>query len=150
MSAQVRRRPQESERFLRLLTVMRTQIEYALLPTQVLLDKLCADSEFADFSFIHAVRGAFGSGMSFQNAWNKALRAYAASSALGTQELELLSAFAGTFGSTDKDGQTANCSYFIEQLEQIVKAQREFSAKTARLYNALGILSGLFLVILLL
>lgn len=150
MSAQVRRRPQESERFLRLLTVMRTQIDYALLPTQTLLDKLCADSEFKDFSFIHAARSAFGSGMSFEDAWNKALREYAASSALGKQELELLSAFAGAFGSTDKNGQTVHCSYFIEQLEQLVKAQRDISAKTARLYSALGVLSGLFLVILLL
>ena len=149
MSARVRKRAPESERFLRLLTVMRTQIAYVLLPTQALLDKVCGESEFRDFSFIHAVRSAFANGMSFEDAWNKALHEYAASSALGNREIELLSAFAGTFGSTDKNGQTANCSYFIEQLQEFVKTQREASAKTSRLYNALGVLTGLFLVILL-
>lgn len=150
MSARARRRPRESEQFLRLLTVMRTQIDYALLPTQALLDKVCADSEFESFSFIHTVRDAFQSGMPFENAWNRALHRHAATSALGAEELKLLSAFAGTFGSTDKNGQTANCTYFIELLTQLIEQQRTAAAKTSRLYNALGVLAGLFFVILLL
>lgn len=150
MSARVRKKPRESERFLRLFTVMRTQIDYVLLPTSALLDKICADSEFQGFSFIHTVRDAFRSGMSFEEAWNRALQKYAATSALDAREIELLSAFAGTFGSTDKNGQTANCTYFMEELSVLTEKQRTAAEKTSRLYNALGVLAGLFLMILLL
>lgn len=150
MSARVRKRVQESERFIRLLTVIRTQIEFALLPTDALLCTLCESREFSDFAFIHKVQKAFDGGVPLEIAWNRALTEYASTSALHAEEIELISAFGSTFGNTDKSGQTANCTYFIEQLEQLTEKQRNTAEKNARLYNALGVLTGLFLVILLL
>lgn len=150
MSARVRKRVRESERFIRLLTVIRTQIDFALLPTDSLLCTLCESREFSDFSFIHQVQKAFDSGVPLETAWNDALAEYALSSALHAEEVELITAFGSTFGNTDKSGQTANCTFFIEQLEQLTEKQRSSAEKNARLYNALGVLTGLFLVILLL
>ncbi len=150
MSARVRKRVRESERFIRLLTVIRTQIDFSLLPTDTLLCSLCESREFSDFSFIHKVKKAFDGGAALEHAWNDALTEYATESALHTEEIELLSNFGSIFGSTDKSGQTANCTFFIEQLEGLAEKQRSSAEKNARLYNALGVLTGLFLVILLL
>lgn len=150
MSARVRKRVRESERFIRLLTVIRTQIDFALLPTDTLLCTLCASREFSDFSFIHMVKKSFDNGEPLESAWNGALSEYASLSAMRTEEIELIAAFGSVFGNTDKSGQTANCTFFIDQLESLVEKQRSIAEKNARLYNALGVLTGLFLVILLL
>lgn len=150
LSARVRSRVRETEKFVRLLTSIQTQIEYAMTPTEDLLRKLSERAEFRDFSFIHLVNETFIDGKSLESAWNCALQKYAASSALQTQEKELISAFSEAFGATDKNGQSANCAFFIAQLEARAEELRKSAQSQARLCCALGILSGVFFTILLL
>ncbi len=150
LSAQVRKRVRETEKFVRLLTAIQTQIEYALTPTDSLLQKLSESEEFQNFSFIHLVAQQFFNGDSLQTAWNTALQKYAPSSALQSQEKELISAFSESFGSTDKYGQRANCTFFITQLEMQADELRKTAQTKSRLYCTLGILSGIFFTILLL
>lgn len=150
LSVRVHDRVRETEKFVRLFTVIQTQIEYALTPTGELLEKLSASTEFQDFSFIQLVKEQFIAGESLEKAWNTALQKYAANSALQAKEMELISAFSESFGSTDKFGQSANCAYFIAQLKmQAEELQKDVHTKS-RLYRAVGILSGVFLMILLL
>lgn len=150
MSARVRKRVREIEKFIRLLTSIQTQIEYALTPTDVLLQKLSESAEFRDFSFIHFVKEEFDSGKPFESAWNCALQKYAATSALQSREKEWISAFSEAFGSTDKNGQSANCTFFITQLEAWAEELQKTVQSKSRLCYALGILSGIFFTILLL
>lgn len=146
----MRSRVRETEKFVRLLTSIQTQIEYALTPTDGLLQKLSESAEFQDFSFIRFVTEAFRTGAPLESAWNSALQKYAGSSALQTREKELISAFSASFGATDKSGQSANCTFFIAQLEAQAEELRKSAQSKSRLYHALGILSGVFLMILLL
>lgn len=150
MSARVRKRVREIEKFIRLLTSIQTQIEYALTPTDVLLQKLSESVEFRDFSFIHFVKEEFDSEKPLESAWNCALQKYAATSALQSREKEWISAFSEAFGSTDKNGQSANCTFFITQLEAWAEELQKSVQSKSRLCYALGILSGIFFTILLL
>lgn len=150
MSARVRRRVRETEKFVRLFTAIQTQIEYALTPTADLLQKLSESAEFQDFSFVSLVNDDFCDGKSLENAWDCALQRYMASSALQLQEKELISAFSEAFGATDKNGQSANCAFFIAQLKARAEELRKSAQSKARLCCALGILSGVFFTILLL
>ncbi len=149
MSARARKQVRETEKFVRLLTAIQTQIEYTLMPTDKLLKTLCESAEFCDFSFVHTVKSRFDTGESLEDAWNGALKTYTVHSALEGGEIDLISAFSSAFGNTDKKGQSANCAFFIEQLEEKAKELRKTSQNTSRLYQALGVLSGVFLVILL-
>lgn len=149
LSARVRNRVREIEKFIRLFTSIQTQIEYALTPTDVLLQKLSESAEFRDFSFIHFVKGEFSAGKPLESAWNGALQKYAATSALQSREKEWISAFSEAFGSTDKSGQSANCTFFITQLEAWAEELRKSVQSKSRLCYALGILSGIFFTILL-
>lgn len=150
LSARVRERVRETEKFVRLFTVIQTQIEYALTPTGELLEKLSASTEFQDFSFIQLVKERFTAGESLEKAWNAALQKYEETSALQTKEKEFISAFSESFGSTDKSGQSANCAYFIAQLKTQAEELHKNAQSKTRLYRAMGVLSGVFLMILLL
>lgn len=148
-AAQARNRVRELERFVRLFSSIRDEINYTLLPTDILLHRLCAQPDFADFTFLPLVCRLFDSGKPLQEAWRLAVLEYAKDSALHAQEVQQISAFGTAFGNTDKDGQCANCVYYIAQL-QACAAQAEKKAKSVSgLYRALGVLTGLFLVILL-
>ena len=150
LCAQVHKRIRELDCFVRLFTVMDTQIAYALQPTDALLRHLCSTAEFADFSFVFFLNDAFAKGNPFTSAWKEALKEYGARSALKATDMDLLSAFGDGFGTTDKNGQTANCAYYISRLTELSGELKRNEKTATRLYLTLGTLGGLFLTILLL
>lgn len=150
LCAQVHRRIRTLDAFIRLFTVMQTQIAYTMQPTDALLQHLCCVSEFASFSFVFYLKDAFFAGNTFSSAWKQALEKYAADSALQNGEYDLLCAFGDSFGTTDREGQTANCAYYISRLSDLLTELRKNEKNASRLYVSLGTLGGLFLTILLL
>ncbi len=150
LCAQVHNRIRELERFVRLFTVIEAQMSYTLQPTESLLKNLCSFSEFQNFSFVHLLYNKFHSGEPLQDAWKTALTAYAKHSALQKSDLERIGAFGGVFGATDITGQKENCIYFAEQLTQLCGELKKSEKSTSKLYLSLGMLGGLFIIILLL
>lgn len=147
-SARVRRRPREIKRFIRLFTAIQSEIEFALRPTDALLRKLAAQSEFSDFRFLQTVNQLFQNGASLQHAWEKAAKELQKSGILQQEEITLIRSFCSAFGNTDRAGQRANCMYFIAQLESVEATALTASRKKGGLYRMLGVLGGIFLVIL--
>ena len=147
-SARVRRRPREINRFIRLFTAIQSEIEFALRPTDALLKKLAAQNEFSDFRFLQTVNRLFQSGESLQYAWEQAAEELQNSGALQQEEITLIRSFCSAFGNTDRAGQRANCTYLIAQLETVEATALTASRKKGGLYRTLGVLGGIFLVIL--
>ncbi len=85
-----------------------------------------------------------------QKAWKTALTVYARHSALQKSDLELIEAFGGVFGATDIAGQKENCAYFAERLIQLSAELKKSEKSSSKLYLSLGVLGGLFIIILLL
>lgn len=150
MCAQVHRRIRSLDAFIRLFTVMETQISYAMQPTDELLQYFCRMSEFATFPFVFLLKDAFFAGNSFSSAWQQALTKYTEHSTLQNDEIDLLRTFGDRFGTTDRAGQTANCTYYISRLTNLVTELRKNEKSASKLYASLGTLGGLFLTILLL
>ncbi|MGN0570578.1 MAG: stage III sporulation protein AB [Candidatus Fimenecus sp.] len=149
LCARVHKRITALEHFIRLFTVMQTQIAYAMLPTDALLQNICRFSEFSDFSFVFFLQEAFIAGNPFSSAWKYALFEYAKHAALQASDTELLEAFGDVFGTTDKDGQTANCAYYISLLKERTSELKKSEKNSSRLYLSLGVFGGLFIMILL-
>lgn len=147
-SARVRRRPREIKQFIRLFTAIQSEIEFALRPTDALLKKLAAQSEFSDFRFLQTVNRLFQNGASLQHAWEQAAKELQNACTLQQEEITLIRAFCSAFGNTDRAGQSSNCAYFIAQLEAVEATALAASRKKGGLYRTLGVLGGIFLVIL--
>lgn len=150
LCVQARKRVYALEQFVRLFTVMQTQIAYAMQPTDVLLKSLCQTAEFSDFSFVHILYDVFQDGNSFSLAWREALRQYTAHSALKATDVTLLKVFADGYGTTDKVGQIENCAYHISRLLSLVSELKSNAKNAEKLYLSFGALGGLFISILLL
>lgn len=149
-SAQAHKRVQELETFTQLLSSIRTQICYTLTPTLELLIKLQENLEFKNFRFLKLVCARLNDGISLQQAWESAAKAYKAGSALKPDELICITEFVSAFGNTDKEGQQANCEYYITRLEEKKAFAQSRLSNTTKLCSALGVLAGMFLGILLL
>lgn len=150
LSGRARAHPRELARFVRLFTVVRREIEYALRPTGDLLHRLALEAEFSDFAFLQTVDTRFRQGEPLSDAWDAAVLALQTEKLLKTEEIALIQAFCSAFGSTDPAGQSANCAYFIDRLSELQKGAAEAAGKKSRLYLALGVLGGVFAVLILL
>lgn len=141
---------QELETFTQLFSSIRAQIAYTLTPTLELLCNLQENAEFKKFPFLKLLCDRLEAEMPLQSAWEQSVADYKTGSALQAEELQYIMAFGSAFGSTDKDGQQANCAYYIDRLTETKKAVQSRLPNTAKLCTSLGVLTGLFLGILLL
>ena len=149
-SVRAHRRVQELETFTQLFSSIRAQIAYTLTPTLELLYNLQEDLEFKSFRFLKQLCDRLEAGAPLQSAWEQSVAAYKTGSALQAEELQYIMAFGSAFGSTDKEGQQANCAYYIDRLTETKKAVQSRLPNTTKLCTSLGVLTGLFLGILLL
>lgn len=65
-----------------------------------------------------------------------------------SEDLELISSYANTLGTTDIEGQIKNTNVHIERLDALLCEAEEKNKKCSRLYVSLGLLCGAFLAIL--
>lgn len=149
-SVRAHRRVQELETFTQLFSSIRAQIAYTLTPTLELLCNLQENAEFKKLRFLKLLCDRLEAGAPLQSAWEQSVAAYKAGSALQAEELQYIMAFGSAFGSTDKEGQQANCAYYIDRLTETKKAVQSRLPNTTKLCMSLGVLTGLFLGILLL
>lgn len=141
---------QELETFTQLFSSIRAQIAYTLTPTLDLLCNLQENAEFKKFRFLKLLCDCLQTGTPLQSAWEQSVADYKTGSALQPEDLQYIQAFGSAFGSTDKDGQQANCAYYIDRLTETKKAVQSRLPNTTKLCTSLGVLTGLFLGILLL
>lgn len=148
-SDRAHKRVRELETFTQLFSSICAQISYTLTPTMDLLCNLQESIEFKKFRFLKLVCAYLQTGSPLQTAWETSVDAYKTGSALQAEELQCIAEFCSAFGSTDKEGQQANCAYYIARLEQKKEEALKKLPNTTKLCSALGVLTGLFLGILL-
>lgn len=86
-------------------------------------------------------------GTSFEEVWNQETKAFFGACALGTGEMEQLSAFGACLGYLDRDMQERTMDFYLEELEQEIQTLRKNETERCRLALGLGILGGLFLAV---
>lgn len=87
---------------------------------------------------------------SFEDAYRSVAETAFAETALKKQDEQLLAQFAGMLGQMDTDMQLNAMDWYLEQSEQVLGSLRAEAGSKVRLCQSLGVLSGIFILIVLL
>lgn len=130
-----------------MLKSIKAQISYKLMPADEILNSLinlCNNDMF----FIKACQNYFEKGNTFSFSWKTSIKDNSNKTCLNRNDLELLKSFSDIFGATDKDSQIENCNFFISEFETLQISAHEKSLNAPKIYNSLGLLTGILSVIL--
>jgi stage III sporulation protein AB len=143
------KRSLELQTILSALSFISTEIRYYALPTATIMEKLDGNTEYKKLRFFGLCKQNLQNTPDFQVAWRSALVQAKPYLAMSKEDIEALKAFGDLFGSTDTDGQLANCARYCELFRQRLADALEDQKKRGRLYSSLGVLSGVFLALVL-
>lgn len=88
-------------------------------------------------------------GESFEAVWRAKAGKFAADSVLNKKEQEQLLRFGESLGYLDRDMQEKAILFYLEDLEHSIETLRKEEPEKSRLFFGMGILSGLFLAVVL-
>ena len=125
-------------------------LEAILSFLQTLASEMEYREEYKCLPFLRECERLCREGTEFPIAWAKAVRDKAKAMDLSERDLKLLLSFGCGIGTTDVDGQLANCSLHRELFGQSLQSAREEKNKHGKLYLKLGLLSGIGISIVLL
>lgn len=86
-------------------------------------------------------------GVSFQTVWEEAIEHHLRKTTLTQGDLQLLSSLGGQFGYLDREMQLKTIDLYLARLEEERSREMQKAGEKMRLYHALGILAGAFLVV---
>ena len=84
----------------------------------------------------------------FRVAWDNSIVKVKNQLNLDKKDFELLSAFGRGLGTTDSEGQIINCERHARLIGENIETAKKDAEVKGKLYSALGIIGGIFLVIL--
>lgn len=148
-SASFARRVRQLEGFAGALDAIATEIRYFSAPLEDIMAKFDTLPEYRELRVFGLCREAFLKERDFPAAWERALRQVKSELSLDAGDREVLAWFGRVLGTTDVEGQTANCTRYGELLRQRLTRAREDKAKRGRMYTSLGVLAGVFFVVVL-
>lgn len=131
-------RVEQLEAFLRFLSLAQTEIRFAALPVEQIVQKHGRELEF-----LRLCAQNCGGGKAFSTVWEQSVTAGTGDGGLLSQDIELLRGFGSGFGASDVDGQLSHCALYTELIGESLKSAREEKGKKSRLYQTLGVFAGI-------
>lgn len=147
-SASLEKRVRELEAFLSALSRISNEIRYFKAPTEDIIEKLDASNEFKNLYVFAYCKKDFEATRNFSKAWSCALEKSRQKLSLDDGDFEALGFFGSMIGTTDAQGQTANCERYKNLLEQRLCCAREEKSKRGRMYTSFGVLAGVFFAVI--
>ncbi len=149
VSGNYARRPVELRQFIAALQMLETEVTYAATP---LPDALAGIAERVDpgvsLFFDHAAKELkTARGTSAREAWSTALQSYRAVSTLDRGDLSILNSLGHNLGLSDRENQVKHLRLTLEQLKMAQARAEETAAKNVKLWNYVGLLGGLIIVL---
>lgn len=143
------RRPVELRQFMAALQVLETEITYVATPLPDAFSRLAEQVDQPAAAFFRQVAGELRSsrGISARDAWNQALAEYFPWSALSRSDLGILRGLGNSIGLSDREDQGKHLRLAAEQLKMALAAAEDQAAKNVKLWNYLGLLGGLLVVL---
>lgn len=89
-------------------------------------------------------------GVSFQTIWEEAVLHHLKKTTLAREDLDLLSSLGSQFGYLDRQMQLKTIDLYLARLEERKNQEMQKAGEKMRLYKALSILAGVFLVVVML
>lgn len=149
VSSSYARRPAELRSFISALQMLETEIIYAATP---LPDALAGIAERIDTKVAPFFRQAAAGlqperGFSAREAWNNALEQYCSRSTLERGDMQVLRNLGNNLGISDRNDQAKHLKLALEQLKMAQARAEEAAVKNVKLWNYMGLLGGLMLVL---
>lgn len=137
-------RVEQLEAFLRFISAAQTEIRFAALPVEQIIQRHGNDLEFLRICGEECKRGS-----GFFNAWDSGVREGTKGRGFNDKDIALLHRFGSGFGTSDTEGQLSHCSLYYELISDGLKNAREEKIRKSKLYQMLGVFSGMAAALLL-
>lgn len=145
-----RERPREIRNLSEALRLLRAEIEYTATPLPLALKRVSAHlSGTVQVLFEQAATAITRQDTTVTEALKAGLEASKGRAHLTERDIEVLSTFGRTLGTSDSTHQSLQFEAALAQLENLEKEAEEAQGKYERMWQYIGILAGIFLVILL-
>lgn len=145
------RRPRELKSLGAALQMLETEIAYGANHMKEALEQVAArcDKAVSPLFRMAAAELSTASGISAASAWGNSLEVYYRTSALKPQDLIILRSLGSSLGISDRADQIKHLTLAMEQIKsENVKAEDE-AARNVKLWNYLGFMGGLTVVLIL-
>lgn len=143
------KRVRELEGFLGAISFIETEIRYFAEPTGEIMSKLSESKEFSPLKVFGLCASHLAATRDLSAAWRLALEQSRQSLSLDDGDAEALTSFGEAFGTTDAEGQLANCERCRELLQRRLESAREDRQRRGRMFTSLGVLAGVFFAVIL-
>jgi stage III sporulation protein AB len=131
-------RVEQLEAFLRFLSAAQTEIRFAALPVEEIVQR-----HGGEIQFLRTCEDNCKAGGSFLSAWNSGVHSGTKGQGFIMEDIGLLYSFGEGFGASDTEGQLSHCALYTELISENLKNAREEKNRKAKLYQILGIFSGM-------
>lgn len=145
------RRPRELKSLGYALQMLETEISYGANYLQIALEQVAGrcDRAVAPLFSRAAAELSSNTGITAARAWENSLAAYYRASALNGQDLIILRSLGSSLGISDRTDQVKHLHLAMEQIKSENARAEEEAARNVKLWNHLGFLGGLLVVLIL-
>jgi stage III sporulation protein AB len=123
-------------------------IKYQNSTLREIFEKLRADSRLRELAFVSDTLRSLDSGENFADSYSSAVSNFTPPG-LTDRDREIIAGIGSQLGVTNTEGQIANLSVYGAELEAAYNTAREAYIKKSKLCTSLGLLAGVFIVIVL-
>ncbi|WP_347487596.1 stage III sporulation protein SpoIIIAB [Desulfoscipio sp. XC116] len=143
------RRPVELRQFIAALQLLETEITYAATPLPEALGGVAEQVDAPAASFFRQIADDLGAhrGCSAREAWHDTLACYGSCSALGPGDLSILRGLGNSIGISDREDQSKHLRLAAEQLKTALAIAEDAAAKNVKMWNYMGLLGGMIIVL---
>jgi stage III sporulation protein AB len=137
-------RVEQLEAFLRFLSAAQTEIRFAALPVEQIVQRHGGEIEF-----LRICGDCCKTDISFLSAWKTGVQSGTKGRGFLAGDIGLLYGFGEGFGASDTEGQLSHCALYSELITENLKNAREEKNRKSKLYQTLGVFSGMAAALLL-
>ena len=121
-------------------------LKYRSATVYEIAEALSRDQRFAEFGFLQEL--AFSSESTFQQSWCEAVENHIPNG-INKSDSELLMNIGRQLGTSELEGQISGVKLWQAELDSALAAAQEEYSRKAKLYRSLGVLTGVFIAIML-
>ena len=143
------RRPRELRQLISALQMLETEITYVATPLPEALARAAEQVGPPAAALFGRIAGELrtGSGKPAREAWNESLQWYHPRSSLGASDLSIVRGLGNSIGISDREDQGKHIRLAAEQLKTALAAAEEAAQKNVKMWNYIGLLGGLVVVL---
>lgn len=149
-SQKLTKRPQHIRQFKNALQILEAEILYSQLPLQDAFSIVAKQIPNPAKSFFYTLSTSMqGENIELFSLWNENINKLMRLSCLGNPEMEILKQFGRTLGQHDFQQQQKHIQLTVNHLDRELENARDNQYKYSKMAKSLGLLCGLFIVLLL-